>query len=196
MVSVLPPLLRAPKRENNLPTGVLDPRHKDYYASYNTWAEQMASTAPCDPDLASPELPANCYETAATPGELFKKLDQWGFDNIVVPHGSSWGFYTPPNANWEHQLTKANTDLDKTRLIEVYSGHGNSEVFRDFAVRKLNSNGQWYCPEPQGNYLPACWQAELFVTAAWLQVRAQRPATTEPGRHAKTLSMWTPFIAL
>jgi len=143
--------------------GVLDPRHKDYYASYNTWVEQMASTAPCDPNLASPELPANCYETAATPGELFKKLDQWGFDNIVVPHGTSWGFYTPPNANWEHQLTKANTDLDRTRLIEVYSGHGNSEVFRDFTVRKLDTNGQWYCPEPQTNYLPACWQAGNII---------------------------------
>ncbi|MBT5071361.1 MAG: DUF3604 domain-containing protein, partial [Porticoccaceae bacterium] len=72
--------------------GVLDPRHQDYYASYNTWVENMAGTPICDPTLPSPSLPANCYESAATPGELFKKLDQWGFDTIVAPHGTSWGF--------------------------------------------------------------------------------------------------------
>jgi hypothetical protein len=143
--------------------GVLDPRHQDYYASYNTWVENMAGTPICDPTLPSPSLPANCYESAATPGELFKKLDQWGFDTIVAPHGTSWGFYTPPNANWRHQLTKANSNPDKTRLIEVYSGHGNSEVFRDFAVRTLDSDGQWTCPAPQANYLPACWQAGEII---------------------------------
>ena len=142
---------------------VLDPRHKDYYASYNTWVENMAGTPVCDPSLPSPSLPANCYESVATPGELFKKLDEWGFDNIVVPHGTSWGFYTPPNANWTHQLTKANSDTDKTRLIEVYSGHGNSEVFRDFTVRTRNDKDEWVCPAPQANYLPACWQAGEII---------------------------------
>ena len=117
----------------------------------------------CDPSLPSPSLPANCYESVATPGELFKKLDEWGFDNIVVPHGTSWGFYTPPNANWAHQLNETNSDLDKTRLIEVYSGHGNSEVFRDFAVRTRNDQGEWVCPAPQTNYLPACWQAGEII---------------------------------
>ena len=143
--------------------GVLDPRHKDYYASYNTWVGNMAGTPACDSSLPSPSLPADCYESVATPGELFKKLDEWGFDNIVVPHGTSWGFYTPPNANWTHQLTEANSDLDKTRLIEVYSGHGNSEVFRDFTVRTRNDKGDWVCPAPQTNYLPACWQAGEII---------------------------------
>jgi len=142
---------------------LLDPRHRGYYASYNSWVEKMAATPACEPDIASPLLPANCFETAATPGELFKKLDQWGFDTMVIPHGTSWGFYTPPNANWRHQLTAANTDADKTRLIEVYSGHGNSEVFRDFSVRLKNDAGEWYCPEPQANYLPACWQAGEII---------------------------------
>jgi hypothetical protein len=143
--------------------GLLDPRHKDYYASYNTWVENMAGTPVCDPTVPSPLLPANCYESAATPGELFKKLDQWGFDNIVVPHGTSWGFYTPPDADWMHQLTKDNSDASKTRLIEVYSGHGNSEVFRNFSVRKKDNDDQWICPEPQENYLPACWQAGKII---------------------------------
>lgn len=143
--------------------GVLDPRHQDYYASYNTWVENMAQTPICDANMASPLLPDNCYESASTPGELFTKLDQWGFDNIVIPHGTTWGFYTPPNADWRHQLNKANTDTDKTRLIEVYSGHGNSEVFRDFSVRAKDINGNWVCPAPQENYLPACWQAGEII---------------------------------
>ena len=143
--------------------GLLDPRHRDYYASYNDWVMQMAAVPACDPDTPSPDLPAECYETAATPGALFAKLDEWGFDNMVVPHGTTWGFYSPPNSNWRHQLTAENTDNNKTRLIEVYSGHGNSEQFRDFAVRELNNVGEWVCPEPQANYLPSCWQAGEII---------------------------------
>ncbi len=143
--------------------GLIDPRHRDYYAAYNRWIEQMAATPPCEPSTPSPALPADCYETAATPGELYRKLDQWGFESIVIPHGTSWGFYTPPGANWRHQLISAHNDPEKTRLIELYSGHGNSEVFRDFAVRRRGADGKWYCPEPQTNYLPACWQAGEII---------------------------------
>ena len=143
--------------------GLLDPRHKNYYASYNDWVMQMAAIPACNPDTASPDLPLECYETAATPGELFGKLDEWGFDNMVVPHGTSWGFYSPPNSSWTHQLTADNTDPSKTRLIEVYSGHGNSEQFQDFAVRVRNEAGEWVCPEPQPNYLPSCWQAGEII---------------------------------
>ena len=143
--------------------GLLDPRHKNYYASYNDWVMQMAAVPACDPDTASPDLPLECYETAATPGELFGKLDEWGFDNMVVPHGTSWGFYSPPNSSWAHQLTADNTDPSKTRLIEVYSGHGNSEQFQDFAVRVRNEADEWVCPEPQPNYLPSCWQAGEII---------------------------------
>ena len=143
--------------------GLLDPRHKNYYASYNDWVMQMAAVPACDPDTASPDLPLECYETAATPGELFGKLDEWGFDNMVVPHGTSWGFYSPPNSSWAHQLTADNTDPSKTRLIEVYSGHGNSEQFQDFVVRVRNEADEWVCPEPQPNYLPSCWQAGEII---------------------------------
>ena len=142
---------------------LIDPRHRGYYAAYNNWVENMAATPICDTDVPSPELPANCYESVATPGELFSKLDEWGFDTMVIPHGTSWGFYTPPNANWSHQLNAANNDPEKTKLIEVYSGHGNSEAFRDFSVRRKDDAGLWYCPEPQANYLPSCWQAGEII---------------------------------
>ncbi len=143
--------------------GLIDPRHRNYYAAYNRWVEQMAAVPPCEPSVTSPSLPSDCYETAATPGELYRKLDQWGFDSIVIPHGTSWGFYTPPGANWRHQLTSTDYDPDKVRAIELYSGHGNSEVFRDFAARRRDADGNWYCPEPQDNYLPACWRAGEII---------------------------------
>ncbi len=141
--------------------GLVDPRHRDYYADYNRWIEEMAAVPTCDPSSPSPALPDDCFESAATPTELFNKLGEWGFDNIVIPHGMSWGFYTPPGASWRHQLHAG--DPSKTGLIEVYSGHGNSEVFRDFAVRRRDESGEWFCPEPQANYLPACWQAGNII---------------------------------
>lgn len=141
--------------------GIVDPRHRGYYADYNLWIEQMAAVPACDPETPSPLLPRDCFETAASPSDLYRKLDEWGFDNIVIPHGSSWGFYTPPGASWQHQLQEG--DPGRTGLIEVYSGHGNSEVYRDFAVRRRDENGDWYCPEPQPNYLPACWQAGNII---------------------------------
>ncbi|MFT5766993.1 MAG: hypothetical protein ACI9DH_000814 [Halioglobus sp.] len=151
--------------DSKLPSalGLIDPRHRNYYKSYNRWIEMMAATPPCNPSLPSPSLPANCFESAATPTELYEKLDQWGFDNIIIPHGSSWGFYTPPGADWHHQLDEEGSEPGRSRLIEVYSGHGNSEVFRDFAARRRDSEGNWYCPEPQDNYLPACWQAGNII---------------------------------
>jgi hypothetical protein len=141
--------------------GFVDPRHRDYYADYNRWIEEMAAVPACDPAIPSPSLPADCFESAATPGELYRKLDEWDLDTIVIPHGMSWGFYTPPGASWRHQLREG--DPARTGLIEVYSGHGNSEVYRDFAARRRNGEGEWYCPEPQPNYLPACWQAGNII---------------------------------
>lgn len=143
--------------------GLLDPRHRDYYASYNDWVMQMAAVPACETGIASPDLPVECFEAVATPGELFAKLDEWGFETMVVPHGTSWGFYSPPNSSWMHQLTADNVDADKTKLIEVYSGHGNSEQYRDFAARKRNAAGDWVCPAPQANYLPSCWQAGEII---------------------------------
>jgi hypothetical protein len=153
----------ARSEESRLPSslGLVDPRHRDYYADYNRWIEEMAAVPACDPSAPSPSLPDDCFESAASPTELLRKLDEWGYDNIVIPHGSSWGFYTPPGASWGHQLREG--DPSKTGLIEVYSGHGNSEVYRDFAVRRRNEAGDWYCPEPQANYLPACRQAGNII---------------------------------
>jgi hypothetical protein len=141
----------------------LDVENRSYYKALASFMQELQGEPSCPSGVKSPQLPTDCYESAATPGELYRKLDEWGFDTLVVPHGSSWGIYTPPGASWDHQLTAANHDPDKGRLIEVYSGHGNSENYRDFTARTTDEQGRAVCPEPQQNYLPSCWQAGNII---------------------------------
>ncbi len=204
---------------------LLDPINVGYYTAYNHFAGMMTDTPVCEKGVNTRDLPANCFETASNPGKLFEKIHEWGFDTIVAPHGTTWGYYTPPNADWSHQLKKDYFDPELMRLIEVYSGHGNSENYEDFRARKFTArndtsavrcevsatgdlrgegredlSGCWragelifkacmsdgldvaechlkaqhardefvakgepYCPKPQPNYLPSCWQAGEII---------------------------------
>jgi len=140
-----------------------DVTNRSYYEAFDKFVEEMGTTPNCQKGVNTKELPKDCLETAADPAELFKKLDEWGFDTIVVPHGSTWGIYTPPDSSWDFQLVKKQHDPEKMNLIEVYSGHGNSENYRDFRSRKFDASGKPSCPEPQANYLPACRQAGEII---------------------------------
>ena len=137
--------------------------NRSYYEAFDKFVEEMGATPDCQPGVNARELPQDCFETAADPAELFKKLGEWGFDTLVIPHGSTWGIYTPPDSSWDSQLVKKQHDAEKMNLIEVYSGHGNSENYRNFRPRKFDAGGKPSCPEPQANYLPACWQAGEIV---------------------------------
>lgn len=143
--------------------GYLDFPNRERYQEYRNFGKALAKVPECQSGVASPELPAECVELAWNPQELFQKLDEWGFDTLVVPHGSAWGIYTPPGASWEHQLQEKYHDPEKMRLIEVYSGHGNSENYHSFRARPLDESGNPYCPEPTEAYLPSCWQAGEII---------------------------------
>src|SRR5262245_6620365 len=136
-----------------------DPTNRSYYEAFGKFVREMGVTPNCQDGVSSRELPADCFETAATPGALFKKLDEWGFDTMVIPHGTTWGIYTPPDSSWDVQLVKKDHDAEKVRLIEVYSGHGNSENYRDFRRRRFDANGKPVCREPKGINLQAVWPA-------------------------------------
>ena len=146
----------------------LDVDNRSYYKALNIFMSELREEQPCATGIDTTQLPADCYESVSTPGELYNKLDEWGFETMVVPHGSAWGIYTPPGASWDHQLNSKDFDSDKTRLIEVYSGHGNSEIFRDFSARTLDQQGVAICPSPQDNYLPSCWQAGNIIRSRCL----------------------------
>lgn len=117
----------------------------------------------CDPNVPVRDLPANCREGAPTPADLFAKLDDWGHPALVIPHGTAWGMYTPQGSSWAKQATSAQHDPKWQKLVEVYSGHGNSEEFRDWASVEIAPDGSKTCPEPSENYLPSCWRAGEII---------------------------------
>ena len=109
------------------------------------------------------ELGTDCQEVAPTPADLFRKLDEWGHEAIVIPHGTAWGIYTPPRSSWDKQLAGDLHDPDRQTLLEIYSGHGDSEVYRAFRPFETSASGHLVCPEETPGYLPPCRQAGRIV---------------------------------
>jgi len=128
-----------------------------------TYIGELEARVPCEDGVPVRELPADCLEMADTPADLFAKLDDWGFDSLVIPHGTTWGFYTPPGSKWDKQLAGPMHDPERQKLIEVYSGHGNSEEWRDYLAVDFDAAGKPVCPAPTPSYLPTCWRAGELI---------------------------------
>jgi hypothetical protein len=137
----------------------VDPLGWGEYSDFLWFLDRMAAVERCPKDVPTRELPLDCHENAPTPDVLFEKLRQWDQGALVIPHGSTWGFYTPPTTSMDKQLTRAYHDAGTQRLIEVMSGHGNSEEYRDLREWTLDAAGNPVCPEPSEDYLPCCWRA-------------------------------------
>jgi hypothetical protein len=125
---------------------------------------ELSASADC-PAGNTRDLPLDCRESAATPAELFRKLDEWGLPTLVIPHGLAWGIHAPPGARLDNQLDTRQHDPGRQRLLEVWSGHGSSEEYRDFAEYAVGANGERVCPEPTADYLPCCWRAGEIMRA-------------------------------
>jgi hypothetical protein len=142
---------------------LFDFSNRQRYFDFGYYQEQLREQKMCAPGVDVHTLDAECHEFAEEPRLLYEKLSQWGFDTIVIPHGTTWGFYTPPDSTWDKQLAGAQHDPEKQTLIEVYSGHGNSEEYRDWKAVAFDSTGQPVCPAPTRDYLPCCWQAGEII---------------------------------
>ncbi len=142
---------------------LLDFDERGRYYDFIQFMDEVREVERCPEGVPSPELPVDCYESAATPRELFEKLDQWGFDALVIPHGNTWGFYTPPGATLDKQLDPAQHDPARQFLFEVMSGHGNSEEYRSFSAVDLAADGKPSCPAPSADYEPSCWRAGEII---------------------------------
>ncbi len=129
------------------------------YADLIAFLGRLSEAPACDPTVDTKDLPANCKEAAATPEVLFRKLDEWNFESLVIPHGLAWGIHAPPGARLDEQLSNAQHDPGRQRLVEISSGHGNSEEFRDVPESIVGDDGVRVCPEPTKDYLPCCWRA-------------------------------------
>jgi hypothetical protein len=155
-------LRRVPLRARIAPA-LIDFAQRRRYLDLDRVLRERAATEVCAEGIDARELPADCLEAAATPAELFEKLAQWGFDAFVIPHGTTWGMYTPMGSTWDKQLTAAMNDPRRQTLIEVYSGHGNSEEYRDWRAVRFDAAADPVCPPPRHDYLPSCWRAGEII---------------------------------
>ncbi len=133
------------------------------YADFLALTRQIAELPDCPIGAAGPALPDDCRENAATPAELYAKLAAWGFENLVIPHGLAWGIHAPPGASLDSMLSGGNHDPKTERLLEIMSGHGNSEEFRSGVGRASNDSGTGICQAPTADFTPCCWRAGEIV---------------------------------
>ena len=143
------------------------------YNDVGAHVREIAFLDPCPEGVPSPQLPVECREVADTPPELSRKLDDWGFDALVIPHGTTWGFYTPRGYVWDKQLARGADDPRRQRLIEVFSGHGNSEEYRPFRAVEEARNGS-VCPPPTSEFEACCWRAGEII-----RERCEDPSSSE-----------------
>lgn len=130
---------------------------------YNRFVYDLEQVEICDSTVPYSELPDDCMVLTKTPSGLFSMLEQWGGESIVIPHGNTWGLYTPASSSWDKQLLGDQHDEERQILMEVFSGHGNSEEYRDFSAVKFDDKGKAYCPESQANYQPGCQRAGEII---------------------------------
>ena len=146
------------------------------YADFLRWTRQLADTPMCPQGVDTRELPLDCQENAPTPERLFAKLDQWGFERLVIPHGLTWGIHTPPGSSLALQLEPGRHDPASQRLLEVYSGHGAAERLHPEPLRADDLAREGVCAEPSPAFLPCCWQAGEIVAG-----RCDDPDSAECG---------------
>ena len=137
----------------------LDPDNAALYAWVVERVIARFDKPDCDPDTDTLALPADCHETAGTLEDLFHRLDRWDVDALVIPHGMGWGSNAVPQGGWRHQFTPAQHDPRFDFLMEIYSGHGNSEEYRTWKPVNTTGDGALTCPDPVPGYESCCWRA-------------------------------------
>lgn len=143
------------------------------YLNTLTFFRETTSVPPCPAGVEVHTLPASCREFAAKPSELFEKLAQWNLETLVIPHGTTWGFYTPPGYTYDKQIAPGQRDPEKQKLIEVFSGHGNSEEYRTFKDIDYDAQGNAVCPAPTDSYEPCCHRAGEIIRARCGNISAE-----------------------
>jgi Protein of unknown function (DUF3604) len=145
--------------------------NRQTYFDFNRFMAATRETPSCDPNTPSDKLGPDCIEWAARPGELVRKLfDEQKLKPLIIPHGTSWGLSTPPGSNWAKAL-HPDERADKIPLIEVYSGHGNSEEYRSWSEVLSDAEGRRSCPAPAGNFKAGCWRAGELIEERCLKAK-------------------------
>ncbi len=138
---------------------IATPWNWQVYSDYMRFVTRIVDAPRCAEGVPVRDNPASCREFALTPAVLREKLDDWSYDALVIPHGTAWGMYTPATTTIDKHLDPAQFDAERQLLVEIMSGHGNSEEYRSWREWHVDGEGNRVCPEPTTDYLPCCWQA-------------------------------------
>jgi hypothetical protein len=152
--------------------------------SFARLMSDLVAADKCPDGVPVRDLPADCLESAPTPEALFAKLDDWGHDAIVIPHGTAWGLYTPAGSDWRKQLP--GQDPKRQTLVELYSGHGNSEQLPSWRPVEVAADGSLTCPSPKDGYLPSCWHAGTLVEARCKEIGESDDECARRAKEART----------
>ncbi len=134
---------------------------RQQYRDFSRYVATTTDVERCDDNTSSAELPSDCREVAETPDVLYRKLEELGYDSVVIPHGLAWGRTNPRDADFASQMSLHNPEYQT--MVETYSGHGNSELFAEFEHRSVDQNGNASCPEPSENFIPCCHRAGELI---------------------------------
>jgi hypothetical protein len=142
---------------------LLDFSNRQDYFDMRSFLDEAARVPLCSADVPADQLPKSCFELAYTPGELVNSLEQQGLDPLIIPHGTTWGFYTPTATSFDKHL-KAENRPEMFPLFEIMSGHGSSEEYRSWRSVIWDEESQkGTCPAPTADYLPMCWRAGEII---------------------------------
>ena len=61
------------------------------------------------------------------------------------------------------EVLRVEAVVARQTLVEVYSGHGNSELWRDLRDTEVAEDGSLRCAAPAADYLPCCWRAGEII---------------------------------
>ena len=117
--------------------------NRQRYFDFGKYQQELRDTPMCPRASTRASCPPTATSRRRRPRSCSRSSSQWGFDTIVIPHGTTWGLYTPPGTDLGQAAQPAPcTTPSKQTLIEVYSGHGNSEEYRDWHDVVFDANGQ------------------------------------------------------
>ncbi|MFW5875641.1 MAG: DUF3604 domain-containing protein [Myxococcota bacterium] len=136
----------------------LDPDNASVYDAAVERVEAFEGKPACDPAADTLELPPDCHEVANAPADLYGLFERWGLDVLAIPHGTAWGTHHAQQVSWRQRFDPAQLSPRWSPLVEVHSGHGNSEEYRPYRHAEEVA-GELECPAPTEDFEACCWRA-------------------------------------
>ena len=144
------------------------------YMKFLAYQRKLKARKACTDDGSRPNKNGKCLEVAKTPRELIAKLKKTSSEFTVIPHGMSWGYYTPMGFDFNDQINSGQFDFDIQYLLEIYSGHGASETYRNFRSVTVNpKTKELTCPKPSSQFEPCCHRAGLLIKERCIDLHSQ-----------------------